>query len=117
MSVYLSIVKISLGGAAVVKAQLPVDQAQRYGASNLRVFGSVALNQEHQDSDLDLLVDLPANQSLLALVGIAQELERLLGALSASPSTQNPGKVSISTGCGEPLRPTCYPRTCPARSR
>ena len=52
---------------------------ERYGASNLRVFGSVALNQEHQDSDLDLLVDLPANQSLLALVGIAQELERLLG--------------------------------------
>lgn len=29
VSVYLSIVKTSLGGAAVVKAQLPVDQAQR----------------------------------------------------------------------------------------
>jgi len=56
-----------------------VEVAQRYGASNLRVFGSVALNQEHADSDLDLLVDLPANQSLLALVGIAQELEQLLG--------------------------------------
>ena len=56
-----------------------LEVTQRYGASNLRVFGSVALNQEHQDSDLDLLVDLPANQSLLALVGIAQELERLLG--------------------------------------
>lgn len=56
-----------------------LDVAQSYGASNLRVFGSVALNQEHQDSDLDLLVDLPANQSLLARVGIAQELERLLG--------------------------------------
>ena len=48
-------------------------------ASNLRVFGSVALNQEHADSDLDLLVDLPANQSLPALVGIGQELEQLLG--------------------------------------
>ena len=56
-----------------------LEVAQRYGASNLRVFGSVALNQEHQDSDLDLLVDLPANQSLLALVGITQELEQLLG--------------------------------------
>jgi predicted nucleotidyltransferase len=56
-----------------------LEVAQRYGASNLRVFGSVALNQEHQDSDLDLLVDLQANQSLLALVGITQELERLLG--------------------------------------
>ena len=56
-----------------------LEVAQRYGASNLRVFGSVALNQEHQDSDLDLLVDLPANKSLLALVGITQELEQLLG--------------------------------------
>ena len=56
-----------------------VEIAQRYGASNLRVFGSVALNQEHADSDLDLLVDLPANQSLPALVGIGQELEQLLG--------------------------------------
>jgi predicted nucleotidyltransferase len=56
-----------------------LEVAQRYGASNLRVFGSVALNQEHADSDLDLLVDLPASQSLLALVGIAQELEQLLG--------------------------------------
>ena len=56
-----------------------VEVAQRYGASNLRVFGSVALNQEHADSDLDLLVDLPASQSLLALVGIGQELEQLLG--------------------------------------
>lgn len=98
MSVYLSIVKISLGGAAVVKAQLPVDQAQRFGASTLRVFGSVALNQEHQDSDLDLLVDLPANQSLLALVGITQELERLLGALSASPSTQTREKCQSQPG-------------------
>ena len=56
-----------------------MEVAQRYGASNLRVFGSVALNQEHEDSDLDLLVDLPASQSLLALVGIGQELEQLLG--------------------------------------
>jgi len=39
----------------------------------------VALNQEHENSDLDLLVDLPPSQSLLALVGIAQELEQLLG--------------------------------------
>ena len=56
-----------------------LEVAQRYGASNLRVFGSVALNQEHEDSDLDLLVDLPPSQSLLALVGMSQELEQLLG--------------------------------------
>lgn len=56
-----------------------LEVAQRYGASNLRVFGSVALNQEHEDSDLDLLVDLPSSLSLLALVGMGQELEQLLG--------------------------------------
>lgn len=56
-----------------------LDIVQRYGASNLRVFGSVVLNQEHPNSDLDLLIDLLASQSLLALVGIAQELEQLLG--------------------------------------
>lgn len=56
-----------------------MEVAQRYRASNLRVFGSVALNQEHEDSDLDLLVDLPPSESLLALVGLGQELEQLLG--------------------------------------
>lgn len=56
-----------------------LEVAQRYGATNLRVFGSVVLNQEQEDSDLDLLVDLPASQSLLALVGIEQDLEQLLG--------------------------------------
>jgi len=75
-----------------------LEVAQRYGASNLRVFGSVALNQEHQDSDLDLLVNLPANQSLLALVGIAQELERLLGALSARRVHKTRGKCQSQPG-------------------
>lgn len=56
-----------------------LEVAQRYGATNLRMVGSVALNQEHQDSDLDLLVDLPPSQSLLALVGFGQELAQLLG--------------------------------------
>jgi len=64
-----------------------VEVAQRYGASNLRVFGSVALNQEHADSDLDLLVDLPANQSLLALVGISlRSWNNCLAALWMWPS-------------------------------
>jgi uncharacterized protein len=52
---------------------------ERLRVLQLRVFASVALNQEHDDSDLDLLVDLPPSQSLLALVGIGQELEQLLG--------------------------------------
>ena len=31
--------------------------AQRHGASNLRVYGSIAQGTEHSGSDLDLLVD------------------------------------------------------------
>jgi predicted nucleotidyltransferase len=31
--------------------------AQRHGASNLRVVGSIAQETEHSSSDLDLLVD------------------------------------------------------------
>ena len=53
--------------------------ARRYGASNLRLFGSVALGLEHDGSDLDLLVDLEPQQSLLAMIGLRQELESLLG--------------------------------------
>jgi uncharacterized protein len=37
------------------------------------------MRQEHESGDLDLPVDLAASQSLLALVGIGEELEQLLG--------------------------------------
>jgi predicted nucleotidyltransferase len=52
---------------------------QRHGASNLRLFGSVATGREHASSDIDLLVDLSADQSLLGLFSLRQELEDLLG--------------------------------------
>jgi len=53
--------------------------AQRHGASNLRVYGSVAKGTEQSGSDLDLLVDLSPDQSLLGLISLRQELEDLLG--------------------------------------
>lgn len=53
--------------------------ARRHGASNLRIYGSIAKGQEHNGSDLDLLVDLAADQSLLGLIQLRQELEDLLG--------------------------------------
>ncbi len=53
--------------------------ATRHGASNLRIYGSIATGREHPDSDLDLLVDLAAEQSLLGLIGLRQDLEDLLG--------------------------------------
>jgi predicted nucleotidyltransferase len=53
--------------------------ARRHGASNLRIFGSIATGHEHAVSDLDLLVDLPAEQSLLGVISLRQDLEDLLG--------------------------------------
>ena len=53
--------------------------ATRHGASNLRIYGSIATGREHATSDLDLLVDLPEEQSLLGLISLRQDLEDLLG--------------------------------------
>jgi predicted nucleotidyltransferase len=53
--------------------------ARRHGATNLRIYGSIAKGQEHNGSDLDLLVDLAADQSLLGLIHLRQDLEDLLG--------------------------------------
>jgi uncharacterized protein len=49
------------------------------GASHVRVFGSMAKGLDHEHSDLDLLVDLPAGASLLAVVGLQQALSDALG--------------------------------------
>ena len=44
----------------------------------MRVFGSVARGEDRSDSDLDLLVEMEDERSLLDLVGLEQELEELL---------------------------------------
>jgi len=52
----------------------------RYGATNPRLFGSVARGDAGDDSDLDLLVDLVpgAGNELLRVSGLAEELGELL---------------------------------------
>jgi hypothetical protein len=56
-----------------------VEVARRRGAHNVRVFGSVARGQDDSDSDIDLLVDLDPDQSLVGLAGLRRELAELLG--------------------------------------
>ena len=51
-----------------------------YGLGGLRVFGSVARGEDGPDSDIDLLVDVPAGVGLLTLGRCQAELEALLGA-------------------------------------
>ncbi len=54
--------------------------ASGYGASNVRVFGSVARGEDGSGSDVDLLVDLDVRaRGLLPLGAIADELSALLG--------------------------------------
>ena len=53
--------------------------AARHGATNLRLFGSVACGQDGPHSDVDLVVDLPETTSLLELIALRRELAELLG--------------------------------------
>ena len=53
--------------------------AERHGARNLRVFGSVARGEASPDSDLDLLVEWEPERSLLDHAGLVQDLQELLG--------------------------------------
>ncbi|MES1243246.1 MAG: nucleotidyltransferase family protein [Acidobacteriota bacterium] len=52
--------------------------AATHGASNIRVFGSVARGEAGPDSDVDLLVDLEHGRSLLDHAALKVELEQLL---------------------------------------
>ena len=53
--------------------------AARHGASNVRVFGSVATGTADQDSDIDFLVDLEKGRSLFDLGGLLMDLQKLFG--------------------------------------
>jgi hypothetical protein len=53
--------------------------ADRHGATNVRIFGSVARGEAGSDSDVDLLVKMAPERSLLDHVALWQDLEDLLG--------------------------------------
>jgi len=54
--------------------------AERVGAHNVRVFGSVARGEDTAESDVDLLVDFPVRErGLLPLLTLAEQVEKLVG--------------------------------------
>lgn len=53
--------------------------ARRYGARNIRVFGSYARGEATPESGLDLLVRLAPGKSLFDLGGMQYEIEQGLG--------------------------------------
>ena len=53
--------------------------AATYGASNVRIFGSVARGQAGPESDIDFLIDMEPGRTLFDLGGFLYELRELLG--------------------------------------
>ncbi|MCX5647684.1 MAG: nucleotidyltransferase family protein [Planctomycetota bacterium] len=53
--------------------------ATRHGAHHVRVFGSVVRGEAGEDSDVDFLVRLDADRSLIDHVALMQDLEDLFG--------------------------------------
>lgn len=53
--------------------------AARYGACNVRIFGSTAREEAGPENDVDVLVDLAPGRSLLDLGGFLMDLQELLG--------------------------------------
>jgi uncharacterized protein len=71
-----------------------------YGASNIRVFGSVARGQEGRGSDVDLLVDITTDKKGFAFFGLIEDLRRaleeLLGcSVDVSEAVQAPARERV----------------------
>jgi uncharacterized protein len=52
---------------------------QKYGARNIRVFGSVARGDNREQSDVDFLVDMDKGRTLYDLAGFVADVQDLLG--------------------------------------
>jgi predicted nucleotidyltransferase len=53
--------------------------AEKHGASNVRVFGSVARGEAGPNSDIDVLVHMEDGRSYFDVVNLLDALEALLG--------------------------------------
>lgn len=56
-----------------------LDAAARHGATNVRIYGSVARGEARPVSDIDVLMDMEEGSSLLDLAALHLELEVILG--------------------------------------
>lgn len=61
------------------KREKIIQIAEKHGAYNIRIFGSVARGENNSNSDIDFLVDIESGRSLLNRIALMQELEDFLG--------------------------------------
>jgi predicted nucleotidyltransferase len=61
------------------KREAIMEIARRYGAHDLRLFGSVARQENTETSDVDILVKFELSRSLFDHGGMIADLEELLG--------------------------------------
>lgn len=55
-----------------------LELAHQHGATNVRIFGSVARGEAKESSDIDFLVDMESGRSLFDLGGLLMDLQYLL---------------------------------------
>lgn len=68
-----------LGALLIEKRSEILDAAKLLGASNVRVFGSLARGEDGPESDIDLFVDMPAKYTLMDLAAVQVEFRKILG--------------------------------------
>ncbi len=56
-----------------------LDLTAKHGATKVRLIGSVARREETQESDIDFLVEIESDRSLLDHAALILDLEALLG--------------------------------------
>lgn len=72
--------------------------AAAHGASNVRVFGSVARGESRPDSDVDFLVDIDTDRRGFEFFGLIEDLRRALEALLGCPVDVGEGMRSHARG-------------------
>jgi uncharacterized protein len=70
---------MNLGALLKTRRNEILQIASKHGATNVRIFGSVAGGQADSLSDIDLLVEFKPGTTLLDHAGLVLELEALLG--------------------------------------
>jgi|HigsolmetaGSP12D_1036236.scaffolds.fasta_scaffold02956_4 hypothetical protein len=60
------------------KHNLILEIAKANGVKKISLFGSVVRGEEHEESDIDFLVEFEENRSLFDLIRLKNELEELL---------------------------------------